>query len=621
MALTGQRGEVTYTIYYGTKFDDINVPYNVALIRSTSKKQLKVTGQYVWQTTWLSLIKVDLPNDYQDIVGAQYIEMDDTGSTSQGTHWYSVTGYAMESPQTAFVGLLYDSLLSIGLDNISGIKGTMQRWSVTDDTHFKYVNTAEPINRSEKYDYQYYRAVPFSGAGNVVAFNNVVGFPYDMSVAPSVLFYNNPGGAETNVRYPKLVPLGTVLRGPTVFTTSFGTRGAFNDGLRYYDWNPVDGNTVYENYCYALGLQYDIDCIGYKLPQSNHFDLGETDSVGGHSIMQGNSSTYTSGMSLYGGTYNNNKAGDIGITFSLYNELTGDIVSVSNQELSNTNIEISANPHWSGCFQARLSGYQTNTVGTQAPLTSGSVRSVGWPSLTVTSKVGMGTTLSQLNNFINQDAATTVYNNQIESANLSYRTGQTNQSASRVNAATSSLTSLITGNFGGFVNGVVGGLASDAATSINMDDVFNTTLQTLKATRQQQIAELRTQGDLINTVPPAVKLANQESIEGVGYSFMLQKTSISTYDRQRADRFLTAYGYNVNNEMLTSPDQLRNRERFTFIMADDIQITSLASGAENTRVRDQMTVAQIQERFRAGLRIWHVEPDFDYTVPNPVRSN
>ena len=83
-------GSVTITIYFGTQFNDLNVPYYNKLIRDSATKTLELTGQYVWQNTWLRDIRVNV-EDYQDIVGAQYAVISDEGTESQGAHWF-VTG-------------------------------------------------------------------------------------------------------------------------------------------------------------------------------------------------------------------------------------------------------------------------------------------------------------------------------------------------------------------------------------------------------------------------------------------------------------------------------------------------------------------------------------------------
>ena len=64
---------------------------------------------------------------------------------------------------------------------------------------------------------------------------------------------------------------------------------------------------------------------------------------------------------------------------------------------------------------------------------------------------------------------------------------------------------------------------------------------------------------------------------------------------------------------------LWSRTRFTFIMADDVEITHLVITDTMTRLRDPMTVENIKNRFATGLRIWFEAPNYDYTLANPKK--
>lgn len=625
MALTGQPGEVTFVIYYGTKFDDINVPFNASVLKTSATKSITVTGQYVWQTTWLSALRVDLPNDYQDIVGAQYIEMDDTGSSSHGTHWFSVTGYTQISPKTALVGLRYDALLSIGLDNIAGITGILKRWTVTDDSHFKYVDSDEPLDAIAKPTYSYYRYRAVNIAN--LSYTYLAGFPYDMSTKPSVVTYVNSNGTDTGVRRPVMPPASS----STKFTSTAGQVSEIDDGLRYYDWLTLEGYSVYENLSAAIGLGVDVPCKAYMLPKSPLITLTyNTPNDLSYASINGATAPVNTGFGLYETGYNNSKSGDLGITYTLYNELSGDVVSARNTEMGtayfsgNIGIWVGCNPHPDGYFYAYFDGFNNGTS-TGNDLTSGSginamVRSTGYQPLTIRSGQALGQSLNNFNNQIEKDTARVNYNNQDAATSLALRVQERYTRTQLFNTGVNSAATLANGNPLSLSAAITG--VNQALTNAgNAQDVFTTGLQATDNARAQQFAALTALGNINNSLPAHVKLANTELQLDSSYTFVVQKASLSQSDRQRADRFFTAFGYNVNNELLTSPSQLQNRTRFTFVMADDVQITSLASGAENTRVRDLATVQQIQERFSTGLRIWHVEPDFDYSVPNPVRSN
>jgi hypothetical protein len=222
-----------------------------------------------------------------------------------------------------------------------------------------------------------------------------------------------------------------------------------------------------------------------------------------------------------------------------------------------------------------------------------------------------------MSNVISLDKTMVETKNAIRSADTTFNNAMNGVDGAITMDVLGGIGGVLTGNLMSPVNGMdnVRKTYIDSQNSIN---TYQSTLSNIQAAMNQRVNELRTAGTLGQIVPPDFKLANSFNLEGSGYTFIVRKTSLSPRDRQRADRFFTAFGYNVDNEILNNVSQLQNRTRFTFIMADDVNILSVSDNTNLTRLRDTNTVNMIKQRFSAGLRIWKTAPDYDWSSPNPI---
>ena len=611
-------GSVTVKLYFGTKFDYFNIPYNQDLLRTTATRTVEFNTQAVWQTTFLTGIRLNF-RDYQDVVGAQWAEIIDTGATNQGAHWYLVMGYRNVSKKAVEIGLLYDPVLSLGIRHITGIIGTLKRWSVDDDTHFKYIHSPEPINQIDKQDFYYYR---YSCADPETAWLGICGFPYDMTEQPQVIMYYNKNGAATNIYYPTLEP----PKVQTQFISRVGKACTMRDGYCYYYWNPLTSNVVFENYNYAIGLGFDLASNAYMIPSTQL--LNAISSNGAFSSLEGRSIEAQTGFGLYDATkadgaangYNNAKAAELGTFFTLYNEVSGESVTVPNYDLNGTDITIAMNPYSNGFFGARFNSYLKDVNGY-----SGIVKSALWQPLTITSIARQNEQINRLTNAQAHDILSVGYDTGMRTLETT-RENTTNiytakQVTSLAEFGTNITGDIMTANVMGGINTVV----QAASRGINDTVQYNANIDSIQASIQNleqqtaiQRAILYTQGNIGQIAPPSVKFADTYSMNGAAYDFVVRKTTMSYNDKQRADLFFTAYGYNVDNTVLDNPAQLDTRQRFTFIQADDVQVLSVSGNTDLTRLRDFDTMNAIKQRFSTGLRIWKVEPDYDWRIANPI---
>lgn len=143
-------GQCRLSTCCNTPYDIINVPIVSQMIYEEAGHKLDTTGYMVWQTQYLSSIKVNIDN-YNDIQGAQYIVIYDNKNDDVFEYWYQVLAFKMVSNKTVEFTLQYDPLLTLNLADITGVTGFMKRWSVGDDNPLLWINTPEPINRASDY--------------------------------------------------------------------------------------------------------------------------------------------------------------------------------------------------------------------------------------------------------------------------------------------------------------------------------------------------------------------------------------------------------------------------------------------------------------------------------------
>lgn len=620
--MAGKVGSVTITIYFGTQFNDLNVPYYNKLIRDSATKTLELTGQYVWQNTWLRDIRVNV-EDYQDIVGAQYAVISDEGTESQGAHWFVVRGYQQVSQKTAELVIEYDPLLSIQIMNFKTISGTLNRWTpdAANDGHFRWIYTDEPINQADKFVYSYFR---HSCVDESKALNPVVGFPYDMTEPPTIALYQNQDGTRTNIYYVKM-PYSKEI---TNFHSTANESIDFNDGMSYYLWRPKKGDLVYESYNKAVGLGQDLTSNAYMLIASPliviHLgDNGFIESLTGQVLSQ------ETGLALYDTQYENNKTNDLGIFFELYNEVSGQSVQLANYNLLNTVLELSADPYSSGCFYARFKGYFGDNTGFSGQIASGPFKSY---SINSTTQFNVQSAYMQTNNQIQSietqySAQRIIADNQLASSQLSNTVGYATNAIGDIGkmfagAALMVSPATTTTGLGLLASGgmnLVSSTANTLTTDYNLTRMYEANLEAARMVRNQQVAALRTSGTLGKIAPPVFKLNNSVNVSGASYTFVVKRSDLSQNDKQRADIFFRMYGYNVDKLPLNDVSMLNARQRFTFVQADDVEITSTVTTDNMTRLKDPQTVDRIKERFSAGLRIWNINPDYNYTIQNPKK--
>lgn len=607
----GTVGRVNADIYFGTLYDYINVPYTKGQIRTDATKKISVTGTFVWQSTWLNELRVNV-KDYQDIVGAQWVEILEgtEGAEDHGSHFYYVTGYTQLSRKTVMLHLLYDALVSLNIYHITGISGVINRWTVNDDSQYKYIMTPEPVNQTQPYTYNYFKYQCMNEHTPYM----IVGFPYDMTEQPYIEVYDN-SVSSANIYYPSIKAATTHF---TWFYIEDNTPlyKSFMDGMQYCIWDT--SSDIIKNFNYATGLGYDITSNAYLLPKASFISIEKYPDGNYTDIIQWiktNPVTRDSGLSLVDSGYRNSKAGEIGIYFTLFNSVTGDAVTVQNYDIKKTgtvSFTCYCDPYINGCFMARIDKYMGDNNLT------GVVKSAGYSPFTISGQMAAGSTVTQIQT---QNAIDSLYLStahqlaQLTTSNVeTIGTGVGNL----VGGLASSIADVATLDLGGGISNAAS-ITTGAISTGTQIWSNELTRQYLESNLVAQKAYLQQVGNIGQFAPPAVKYVQSQTKLHDCYSFYLQKSTLSAQDRKRLDNFFTQYGYNVDKAVLNNPAQLACREKFTFIQAEEVLISSVSGSTDLTRLKDPQTVQQIKERFSAGLRIWKTTPNYDYnSISNPI---
>lgn len=606
-------GEVNVSLYWGTLYDTINVPLHSQQIVNDATKTMDLTGYIVWQTTYLTQLRINIDN-YQDIVGVQYCRIVDKGTPSQGAHWYEVLDYQQVSQGCVELGLRYDTLLTIPLSTWKTCSGTLRRWSVDNDTPYGFLNSTEPVDLVEPLEITWHIVQPIV----VQSVLKIAGFPYDMTSPPEVITYTNPNGETTNVYYPKLNSPGNKITkfqsGLTVETP--GAQAFFDDGLQYNYW--VTSQAAYDTYNKAVSLGIDIVVNGYLLP-SGWAEIDHPDN--GYLItIKGKRQTYTTPFAMYLTGVNNAKAGSINTTFTLASASSGDSVVVNNYQLADGSVVVYSDPYSTGGMRARFLHYLNELIGTV-----GWVKSPAWQPLTITSGVGFGTVSDMISNTMSADTLQLSTQQARDSASFALDQMSSkyahDMASDAISGGVSVLSAALSGNISGAITAGVNTVSQLGTTTFDYNqqrEALTFRAQQADASAAQQAEMLRYAGNAGRLAPPSVKYAMAKEITGLTYAFTVMCARPSARDIKRLDNFFTAYGYNVDGTMLTSPNQLHTRERFTFVQADDVRVLSTIYSNNNERIGDSQTISDIQRRFAAGLRIWRETPNYDYSLANPI---
>lgn len=559
----------TINIFYGGNFDSLNVPHTIDLLRASCEVRT-LKANLAFGDEFINNCRLNF-----DMTGSRYLEIEETG------YFYEIASYVKISENIFDVALIWDSVLTIGINNIENITGTFKRRTVakSEDIAFRYVKSSEPVNQTSPFEYTYFSHRPVE---NGPVFMPFVMTNVDLTEKPSILKYTNPDGAISEYEYPSNKIADYLLY---IINKWGGEDTSYEEDLALFFWNEVSRS------CYDLNVAfgYSLDVKGGNVPQSEYIEVNENFS-GYVNFIRGYQKQVETGLTRSeSGNFYHSKTSEMGIFFDLYSVESGENVTVQNFDLSSTDITVGVVPTIDGNFKARFTTYLNDLSGL-----TGVINSPPFKPLSIASRVNE----NYMSNLINTTT-------NVDSLNLSSELQADNAKVSATTSAVSSVASMaMTPTPTSIASGLIG-IASTAFNTAN-------TLDNIEQTANNQRENLTLQGTLSSNTPPPLKFGGNFNIHSAMYDFSIRRTSLSNYDREKLDRFFTAFGYNVDGEFLNSPAQLCPREKMSFIMADDVFIYS------NTKKYNNFLTSNFAKRMATGLRIWKINPNFDYTKGNDL---
>ncbi len=565
-------------IYFGSNFDHFNVPRSQAIF-SAGCSEIRTYNTLVgFSPSFITSCLINDPN----IEGARYMSVDGI--------FYEIMSYSKVSQQVYQLGLKMDGILTIGINNIVDIWGTLSRQTPGNQESevSEYMLTPEPVDQMLPYKYEYfkYNCCPTGKMTHPFICTGV-----DLQNKPKILNYKNEDETNnTNVYYPYLEDMTDNF---TTIRSSFCGETAFSGNSAYFQWT----DDVRNNYNYAVALGYEIPFTSVILPESPHINSSGSGSLATN--INGNSEDIDTGLPILNScsgvptyTPNNVKAKYMGVFLELISPVSGDSVSINAYDLvspfsDNVILEVGCIPSNTGYFLARFRNYQGQGDNLNATV----VKSQVFPQISIISKSGESSTVNRL--------STTM---QMDSAELSFKTAQSTAVMDVAKQGVSGVGSLLSNSPQEAINnGLINPIMGIASTVLSVENQRRQT--------EQQLINLSTMGTISTNKPPRQKLECGSNMENLSYCFVVKKSQLSGYDLKNLDIFLTQYGYNVKGKPITGTSDINTGSRFTFVMATDVMIKTLKS-YPNELIYD------LQTRFSTGIRIWNSNPDFDYHSPN-----
>ena len=150
---------------------------------------------------------------------------------------------------------------------------------------------------------------------------------------------------------------------------------------------------------------------------------------------------------------------------------------------------------------------------------------------------------------------------------------------------------ILTGNIAGGVGSIASGIGTVATTAMNGYNMS-------KAQQEQQ--QLLQHASIAASAQISVGNSNFARECGMN-TFIMIISQYSDTDTIAYDTFLTKYGYNVGNKIITNLD-FYTRPAFNYVKVNDITIESV-TGSLNL-------INMVKEQLKLGVRIWHKKPNY-----------
>lgn len=566
--------------YYNTGFDRFNVPDSLSLLKTCESRTFNQC--MLRQNEFIQNITIQ--GGWEQVRDMDYI--------IAGTAAYFVTGIKMLNEATAQVSIELDALTTIGIGNLDIVSAWCKRRHVASDPIFE-----NDINEP----FQPRNALQLD-EGNEVG----LGLPYpawDVIASTVSLSEDDLKEAQeyvdqstsTSVTCPKVYPVKKE-------TVSFMPTG--ND--TYAQWRipmtalyvpPMVGTpnpaTAGIGKLRALGLENAITA-SYSIPVGHVTFVASSDNLSAAEI-RGVNQVKDSGLNFKFGSYKNNKVYSGQYTrYTLVNAATGNSGEFIPEEIyansGDVEVRIFSDPSPSGRCYARPNVYK----GSETPFYMQAISGPQWLSTPIRfeGEQFSGWAQAMKRYTFSQTSAKASYDYAMTQYGMNFLGGA-------INAAGSISADGVT------PAGVASGLMGLASRGLEVE--YN----------KYQYEQQRNQNAqaTVDLARPEIIFPQTDNMAAYyGHTFLMYRTRMTDSDMQRFDKFLTMYGYAVDEPFDSSA--LNCRTKFNYLTLSDVQCKIKGEG----NYWGKAIVDAAKSVLEGGVRIWHVLPNAAAFNDNPIKE-
>lgn len=574
------------TLYFNTGFNRENIPDRKELLEQAA--HTTVDSVWLYQNQDLGSIRVKI--NFDDAYPVDYV--------SVGSSYYFVTNITMLNPNTAKIDLQLDAITTIGLSNL--INGIMSGWcvrrSVSDDSMFANTIDEDFIPTMPlEHDIQTL-SIPSNGVIAVVS-------TIDLNEVTKKLsdgYKNSIDSTEIDVSVPT-VPVNSFEW--TKITMDYDGLKVSRDlvGKRMYivsqSYNPELLQKAVTT-VWSLGLADAITGI-YYLPIGNEGETPFTYQVGYHSISD--PIWWISELTIFGGHFNLDK-----IPFKWATNVKNNKVFATryNKYKLLSMVSGNAGEYYAGDIYDKVEAPTSPTIAINV---DGSDNGTTYARPEYIRGINLSQSSQPYEIF--RDAIT---GGEWVSANMVMNVPK---------GITKTLTGISQDETRNVFNGLFGGLGSlgvqnkqtpyQYAVSDSLDDAFRMETgytqnpgvsgwgglvkNTANAALNKRDINIRRANAIIQTPETWFPINNTLSLF-FGNSYFIIRERLSDADTDKFDKYLTAYGYAVNEPL--KRECFYGRVNFNYLQCENIVLGKM--GNIPMRLKD-LAIAQLEN----GVRIWH----------------
>lgn len=545
---------VTVTLYKNTGYDSKNVPD--AGTRLSSGKT--VPAVWLYQNYPLSTIRIKYTWD--DIQGVDYVKLNDA--------YYFVDGIKMINENTCELAISYDALTTVGISNITFNGGWCTRRHVESDEMLEW-SIPEDFSPNDDGVVEY-ESIDFAGDSKTFV-ASTVGLSWDNLYTIAKTYED----ATTK----------QIVTVPQVPPPSYKTEFRINTpSVRYDKEVPgvtlYDFDAVYEQLALVRSLGLDDCLVGcYNIPRD--LIVTATQGTGEIRFIEGKIQGKTSALKFaWSSKVKNNKV--FSGQFNKYlvcSMASGDKTEYEASNIGLNNAEaptflVLVDPAPEGKTYLAPSVFQ-GTEHSSKDIFMSVTEGAQWQSTPILYRKTSGSSTEMAN-----------YNYQYDMARLDFITQQAQIAAS------------MAGNLAGkYIDPAA--LAGDAIQGLTGMYRYN---------RTTNINNLNFLASQLKA--PEMKFPRTANMQDyIGNGFLISRTRLSDADTERYDKYLTMYGYRVNEPLTKSA--FTCRKYFNYVECSDLSITIPSKYPLIVR---QMII----DTLTSGVRIWHKKPSSSYFTNNPI---